>query len=117
MSDFEISHEESKKKGPEGWWEESLAAKPMGNRFWHTWDWLYCPVWLVVMLLWNWLMPDFWTEQVNYWHAWGLFILSSLPWDGNGGQPIMKRSASKTKNYMHQNTLIKWILLNKFIID
>jgi len=33
----------------------------------------------VVMLLWNWLMPDiFGLKPLNYWQAWGLLILCSI---------------------------------------
>ena len=34
---------------------------------------------LVVMALWNWLMPEiFGLKRVTYWQAWGLFLLSSI---------------------------------------
>ena len=33
----------------------------------------------IVMLLWNWLMPEiFGLKQLSYWQAWGLLILSSI---------------------------------------
>ncbi|MHB8088761.1 MAG: hypothetical protein ACYDH2_11010 [Anaerolineaceae bacterium] len=113
MTDFEISHEEfEKKKGPEGWWEEkTLAGKILwgigfgilGLAFIALCGW-------VVMLLWNWLMPDiFGLKQVNYWQAWGLFILSSLLFKGmgNGGHSPSseKKRKQKLKNYIHQEHL------------
>ena len=37
----------------------------------------------VVMLLWNWLMPEiFGLKTLSYWQAWGLLILSSLLFKG-----------------------------------
>ena len=37
----------------------------------------------IVMLLWNWLMPDiFGLKRLTYWQAWGLLILSSILFKG-----------------------------------
>lgn len=34
---------------------------------------------LIVMLLWNALVPDiFHLQEINFWQAWGLYILSSF---------------------------------------
>ena len=79
MTEFEFT---GKKKGKgfkmEAWWEErSLAEKIllgigfalMGLGFFALAGW-------VVMLLWNWLMPDiFGLPTVSYWQAWGLLVL------------------------------------------
>jgi hypothetical protein len=108
MSDFEHSHEEfGKKKGPEGWWEEkSLTGKILwgigfgilGLAFALLCGW-------VVMLLWNWLMPDiFGLKQITYWQAWGLFILSSLLFKGMGhgghSPSSEKKRKQKLKSYI-----------------
>jgi len=40
----------------------------------------------IVMLLWNWLMPElFGLREINYWHAWGLFILGKILFGGFRG--------------------------------
>ncbi len=37
----------------------------------------------IVMLLWNWLMPDiFGLKRLTYWQAWGLLILSTILFKG-----------------------------------
>jgi hypothetical protein len=109
MSDYEISHEENKKKSPEAWWEEkSLTGKILwgigfgilGLAFIALCGW-------VVMLLWNWLMPDiFGLKQVTYWQAWGLFILSSLLFKGMGtssNSPSSdKKRKKKLREYIHE---------------
>ena len=41
---------------------------------------------LVVMMLWNWLMPAlFGLPEVSYWQAVGLFVLCHLLFKGHGG--------------------------------
>jgi len=44
---------------------------------------------LLIMLLWNWLMPAlFGLRQINFWQALGLFLLARLLVGGfKGGQP------------------------------
>jgi len=40
----------------------------------------------IVMLLWNWLMPDlFGLKRVDYWKAWGLLVLCMILFKGFGG--------------------------------
>ena len=42
---------------------------------------------LVVMLLWNWLMPDiFGLPRIDYWHAWGVVLLSHILFKSWGGR-------------------------------
>ncbi len=42
---------------------------------------------LFVMLLWNWLMPDiFGLPRIDYWHAWGLVLLSHILFKSWGGR-------------------------------
>jgi hypothetical protein len=75
-------------KSFEAWWEErSLPEKILtGTGFGILGIGLLALCGLVVMWLWNWLMPDlFGLKQVNYWQAWGLLILSSILFKGIGG--------------------------------
>jgi hypothetical protein len=42
---------------------------------------------LIVMLLWNWVMPDiFGLPRVDYWHAWGLLLLTHILFKSWGGR-------------------------------
>ncbi len=42
---------------------------------------------LLVMLLWNWLMPDIFSlPRIDYWHAWGLVLLSHILFKSWGGR-------------------------------
>ena len=42
---------------------------------------------LIVMLLWNWLMRDiFGLPRIDYWHAWGLVLLSHILFKSWGGR-------------------------------
>ena len=41
----------------------------------------------VVMLLWNWLMPDIFSlPRIDYWHAWGVVLLSHILFKSWGGR-------------------------------
>jgi hypothetical protein len=72
----------------DGWWEErSVALKVLavigfvilgvGLLFLFGW---------IVMLLWNWLMPDiFGLKTLTYWKAWGLLALSCILFGRIGG--------------------------------
>jgi len=43
---------------------------------------------LLLMLLWNWLMPEiFGLPVINYWQGWGLILLSHLLFKGGRGGP------------------------------
>jgi hypothetical protein len=74
-------------RGPDGWWEDcSLGGKIglgigfgiLGIGFVFLFGW-------VVMLLWNWLMPEiFGLKQLNYWQAWGLLALCTILFKGFG---------------------------------
>jgi hypothetical protein len=71
-----------------GWWEDrtiggkilivtGLVVLGLGLLFLCGW---------VVMLLWNWLMPDiFGLKRIGYWQGWGLLILSSILFRGKIG--------------------------------
>lgn len=42
---------------------------------------------LFVMLLWNWIMPDIFSlPRIDYWHAWGLVLLSHILFKSWGGR-------------------------------
>jgi hypothetical protein len=65
----------------DAWWEErSLAQKIVaGIGFGILGIGALAVFGFVVMLLWNWLMPEiFHLGRVDYWQAWGLLILSSI---------------------------------------
>ena len=71
--------------GFDAWWEErSLPQKILlgilfavgGLALLALFGW-------IVMLLWNWLMPEIFSlGKVNYWQAWGLMILSWILFKG-----------------------------------
>ena len=61
----------------------------------------------VVMLLWNWLMPDiFGLTRVTYWQAWGLLLLSCILLKGNhfgsdgGGKRGDRRRKKTLRRYI-----------------
>lgn len=66
------------REGFDAWWEErSLPQKILaGIGFGILGIGFLALLGLVVMLLWNWLMPEiFGLKQLNYWQAWGLLVL------------------------------------------
>jgi hypothetical protein len=95
--------------GEWGWWEErSLAQKIMmgigfailgiGLLFLFGW---------VVMLLWNWLMPDiFGLKRLGYWQAWGLLVLSHILFksfgSGHGSGHSDRKRRRHLRRYMHE---------------
>ena len=98
--EFQKDWEKEKRKHPgadhDSWWEERrlgmkvflgflMGIGIIGLIFLFGW---------VVMLLWNWLMPEiFGLKQISYWQGWGLLILSSLLFKGfhSGGNDGSKR--------------------------
>lgn len=71
-----------------GWWEERTLPQKilMGIGFGILGIGLIALFGWVVMLLWNWLMPDiFGLKQITYWQAWGLMALSCILFKGFGG--------------------------------
>jgi hypothetical protein len=72
----------------DSWWEErTLREKIMWGILFGLLGvgFLFLVGW-IVMLLWNWLMPDiFGLPRLNYWKAWGLFILSCILFKNVGG--------------------------------
>jgi hypothetical protein len=88
-----------------GWWEErSLPQKIMmgigfailgiGLLFLFGW---------VVMLLWNWLMPDiFGLKRLTYWQAWGLLLLSHILFKNFGSGHSSGRSDRKRRRHLRR---------------
>lgn len=89
------------------WWaERSLAQKILlvigfailgaGLLFLFGW---------IVMLLWNWLMPEiFGLKQLTYWQAWGLLILSTILFKGIrcGGEESSSRTDRKRRRELRR---------------
>ena len=117
--EFQKDWEKEKRKNPgtdhDSWWEERrLGMKVflgflMGIGFIGL---IFLCGW-VVMLLWNWLMPEiFGLKQVTYWQAWGLLVLSSIlfksfPSGGNndGGKRGDRRRRRELKKIMDEDVL------------
>ncbi len=57
----------------------------------------------IVMLLWNWLMPDlFGLKQVNYWKAWGLLALCTVLFKGFGTGSSNSRNERKRRRTLRR---------------
>ena len=96
----------------ETWWEErSLAQKILlgigfaaaGLAFLALLGWL-------VMLLWNWLMPEvFGLPPLSYWQAWGILVLSWIlfkPWGmGHSDRGSDRRRRKHLRRYMQDDRL------------
>jgi len=58
---------------------------------------------LIVMLLWNWLMPDiFGLKRLTYWQAWGLLILCTILFKGFGSGNSGRRSDRKRRRHLRR---------------
>jgi len=82
------------------WWRERTLAEKIltGLGFAALGIGLLALLGLVVMLLWNWLMPDiFGLKTLNYWQAWGLLILSTILFKGLGSNTNTSASRSDRK--------------------
>ena len=118
-NEFQKDWEKEIKKNPhcnaDSWWEERrlgmkvflgflMAIGFIGLIFLFGW---------VVMLLWNWLMPEiFGLTQISYWQAWGLLVLSSIlfksfPSGSNegGGKRGDKRRRRELKKLMDEDVI------------
>jgi hypothetical protein len=83
----------------DAWWEERktgekvvlvilFALGGIGLLFLFGW---------IVMLLWNWLMPEiFGLKSVSYWQAWGLLLLSCILFGKIGGSGSSSGSGGKS---------------------
>jgi hypothetical protein len=91
--------------GGGGWWEErSLSQKIlMGIGFGILGIGLFFLCGWVVMLLWNWLMPDiFGLKRLTYWQGWGLLVLSHLLFKGFGSGHNNGRSDRKRRRHLRR---------------
>jgi hypothetical protein len=91
----------------DAWWEErSLPQKILlgigfgilGIGFVALFGW-------VLMLLWNWLMPEiFGLKQLNYWQSWGVLILCCILFKGInfGSDSSSRRSDRKRKRQLRR---------------
>lgn len=107
-------HERQKKHGGAcdnwGWWEDrSLPQKiMMGIVFGVVGIGFLFLCGLVVMLLWNWLMPDiFGLKRLTYWQAWGLLLLCRILFMGfgmgNGGRRSDRKRRRQLRRYMRED--------------
>ena len=88
-----------------GWWEDrSLPQKILigigfgilGISLAFLFGW-------IVMLLWNWLMPDiFGLKRLTYWQAWGLLILCQVLFKGFGSGHSGHRSDRKRRRHLRR---------------
>jgi hypothetical protein len=57
----------------------------------------------VVMLLWNWLMPEiFGLKRLDYWKAWGLLALCTILFKGFGSGGSGGRSDRKRRKHLRR---------------
>jgi hypothetical protein len=93
-----------------GWWEDrtlpekiligiGFAILGIGLAFLFGW---------VVMLLWNWLMPEiFGLKRVTYWQAWGLLILCCILFkdfsSGSGNRSSDRKRKRQLRRYMRED--------------
>ena len=109
--EFQKDWEKEKRKNPgadhDSWWEERrlgmkvflgflMGIGIIGLIFLFGW---------VVMLLWNWLMPEiFGLKQLSYWQAWGLLILSSILFKSfpSGGNDSAKRGDRRRRKELRK---------------
>lgn len=92
----------------EWWTERSLPVKiVMGIGFGILGIGLLFLFGWVVMLLWNWLMPElFGLTTVTYWQAWGLLLLSCILFKGN---PFGSDSGGTRSDRRRKKTLRRYI--------
>ena len=90
----------------DGWWEDrSLPQKIfLGIGFGVLGVGLLALCGWVVMLLWNWLMPELFSlKRLNYWQAWGLLALCTILFKGFGsGGGNGRRSDRKRRRHLRR---------------
>ncbi len=117
--EFEKDWEKELRKNPncnaDSWWEERRLGMKfflgflMGIGFIGL---IFLCGW-VVMLLWNWLMPEiFGLTLITYWQAWGLLVLSSILFKGfpsgtnsDGGKRGDRRRRKELRNLMSEKVI------------
>ena len=102
-------HDGDDGKSFEGWWED----RSLPEKIFVVIGFVILGIGLlflfgyVVMLLWNWLMPEiFGLKTLTYWQAWGLLALSCILFGRIGGSGASGSSDRKRKRklrtYMHE---------------
>lgn len=92
----------------DSWWEErSLAQKILaGIGFAILGIGALALFGLLVMLLWNWLMPDiFGLKRVDYWQAWGLLALCWIlfkSWGSNSSSHGERKRKRQLRRYIRE---------------
>jgi hypothetical protein len=93
-------------EGFEAWWEERTLLEKvlLGILFAIGGIVLLALCGLVVMLLWNWLMPEiFGLPAIDYWKAWGLLVLSWILFKGvNFGETSSASTDRKRKRELRR---------------
>jgi len=115
MSNMEHTHKmEERNHKMDGWWEErSLPQKILlGIGFGILGIGLMALFGWILMLLWNWLMPDiFGLKQITYWQSWGLLILSTILFKGMGSGSHAasrdKKRRRKLRSYIQEEEAAK----------
>jgi hypothetical protein len=107
-----FDQEDGRKGGMDAWWEDrSLPQKILlGIGFGIAGAGLLALFGWVVMLLWNWLMPEiFGLKSLSYWQAWGLLILSSIllkgmrHGSGGGGRRSDRKRRQHLRRYIRED--------------
>jgi hypothetical protein len=108
----DLRQPEAEKRGFNDWWEDRTLPEKIlaGIGFAILGIGLLALFGLVVMLLWNWLMPDlFGLKTVNYWQAWGLLALSTILFKGlgagNSGGSTERKRKRELRRYMREGQI------------
>lgn len=87
------------------WWEERSLGQKVGLGILFGvlgLGFLFLMGW-VVMLLWNWLMPDiFGLKAIGYWQAWGILALSCILFGGKGASSSKDKTDRKRKRELRR---------------
>jgi len=89
----------------DSWWEERTLPEKvvLGIGFGILGIGLLFLFGWVVMLLWNWLMPEiFGLPQVTYWQAWGLLALSCILFKSWGSCGSARNGDKKRKRHLRK---------------
>lgn len=93
-------HDSAEEKGFERWWEDRNIPQKIATVF----GFVILGVGLlflfgyIVMLLWNWLMPEiFGLKTLTYWQSWGILALSCILFGRIGGSGGKSGSSSDRK--------------------
>jgi hypothetical protein len=95
----------TKARGFDSWWEDrNLPQKiGLGIGFGVLGIGLLALCGWIVMLLWNWLMPDlFGLKRLDYWKAWGLLVLSTILFKGFHANSSSGRSDRQRRRHLRR---------------